>query len=61
MPDGLLKGNRPEELLGEEGLLTEPTKRWVERALQGVMTNHLRYEKHAPERKDTGCTVTDTT
>jgi putative transposase len=54
MLDELLKGKKPEEILGQEGLLKELTKRLVERALQGEMTAHLGYEKHAPEGKNTG-------
>lgn len=50
--DGLVKGKTPEELLGEEGLLKELTKRLVERALEGELTAHLGYEKHAPEGRN---------
>lgn len=46
--DALLKGKEPEEVLGEDGVLQELTKRLVERALEGEMTAHLGYEKHAP-------------
>jgi putative transposase len=52
--DELLKGKKPEEILGEEGLLKELTKRLVERALEGEMTEHLGYEPHAPEGNNTG-------
>jgi len=54
MLDELLKGKKPEEILGQEGLLKELTKRLVERALQGEMTNHLGYEKHASEGRNSG-------
>jgi putative transposase len=54
MLDELLKGKKPEEILGQEGLLTELTKRLVERALQGELTTHLGYEKHAAEGRNTG-------
>lgn len=54
MLDDLLKGKRPEEILGEGGLLKELTKRLVERALAGEMTAHLGYEKHAVEGRNTG-------
>src|SRR5690554_4111233 len=47
--DDLLEGRTPEEVLGQDGLLTEMTKRLVERVLEGEMTSHLGYEKHAPE------------
>lgn len=52
--DELLKGKKPEEILGEEGLIRDLTKRMVERALEGEMTTHLGYEKHAVEGKNTG-------
>jgi putative transposase len=54
MLDELLKGKKPEEILGQEGLLKELTKRLMERALQGEMTAHLGYEKHAPEGHNSG-------
>ena len=52
--DELLKGQRPEEILNEGGLVQDLTKRLVERALEGEMTDHLGYEKHAPEGRDGG-------
>ena len=52
--DELLKGKKPEEILGEGGLLGELTKRLVERALEGEMTDHLGYELHSPTGKNTG-------
>jgi putative transposase len=45
--DSLLEGRKTEEILGQEGLLGELTKRLVERALQAELTEHLGYEKHA--------------
>lgn len=54
MLDELLKGKKPEEILGEGGLAKELTKRLVERALQGEMTAHLGYEKHAPDGHNSG-------
>jgi putative transposase len=54
MLDELLKGKSPEEILGEEGLIKELTKRLVERALEGEMTAHLGYEKHSTEGRNTG-------
>ena len=54
MLDELLKGKKPEEILGQGGLARELTKRLVERALQGEMTAHLGYEKHAPEGRNSG-------
>jgi putative transposase len=52
--DSLLEGKQPAEILGEEGLLSELTKRLVERALEGEMTSHLGYSKHEPEGRDGG-------
>jgi putative transposase len=52
--DELLKGKKPEEILGKEGLLKELTKRLVERVLEGEMTEHLGYEPHSPDGKNTG-------
>lgn len=40
---------KPEDLTGEGGLLKELTARLISRALEGEMTDHLGYEKHAPE------------
>lgn len=52
--DDLIAGKKPEEILGEGGVLKDLTKRLVERALEGEMTHHLGYEPHAPEGKNTG-------
>jgi transposase-like protein len=48
----LVNARSPEEILSQEGLLKDLTKRLVERALQGEMTVHLGYEKHAPEGRN---------
>ncbi len=40
---------KPEDLTGEGGILKELTARLISRALEGEMTDHLGYEKHAPE------------
>lgn len=45
--DRLLAGRGPEEIVGRDGLLDELTKRLMERALEGELTDHLGYEKHA--------------
>jgi putative transposase len=37
----LLKGKSPKEILGQDGLLDQLTKRLVERALEGELTAHL--------------------
>jgi putative transposase len=50
--DNLLKGKSPKEILGQDGLLDQLTKRLVERALEGEMTAHLGYEKHASEGRN---------
>ena len=43
----LLKSyQKPEDLIGENGLLKQLTKAILERALQGELTHHLGYEKH---------------
>lgn len=39
---------KPEEIIGENGLLRELTKAILERALEAEMTDHLGYEKHEP-------------
>ena len=52
--DQLLEGERPEDILDEGGLVQELKKRLVERALEGEMTDHLGYEKHASEGRDGG-------
>ena len=45
--DNLLKGyKKPEDLIGENGLLKQLTKRVLERAMAAEMTEHLGYEKH---------------
>lgn len=50
--DRLLEGKKPEEILGEGGLVSELTKRLMERVLEGELTEHLGYEKHAPEGRN---------
>jgi len=45
--DELLKDyQKPEDLLGQDGLLQQLTKALVERALDGELTHHLGYDKH---------------
>lgn len=39
---------KPEDILGENGLLKQLTKAVLERAMQAEMTDHLGYEKHDP-------------
>jgi len=45
--DALLANyERPDDLLGKNGILEQLTKRVVERALEAEMTHHLGHEKH---------------
>jgi len=45
--DNLLKDyKRPEDLIGENGLLKQLTKRLLERAMAAELTEHVGYEKH---------------
>jgi putative transposase len=45
--DELLKGyQKPEDLIGESGLLKQLTKALIERALNSELTHHLGYEKN---------------
>jgi len=41
----------PEEILGEQGLLKQLTKRLMERALSAELTHHLNQEIHLSLRK----------
>jgi putative transposase len=53
--DNLLKGyKKPEDIIGENGLLKQLTKAVLERAMQVEMTEHLGYEKHDPAGRRTG-------
>ncbi len=45
---------KPEDLIGENGLLKQLTKRLLERAMQTEMTEHLGYEKHALTGNNSG-------
>src|SRR3984893_14501346 len=44
----LVDYKKPEDIIGENGLLKELTKAILERALAAEMTDHLGYEKHDP-------------
>src|SRR6478672_1389259 len=45
--DKLLAGyQKPEDLIGETGLLKQLTKALLERAMSAELTHHLGYEKH---------------
>lgn len=53
--DELLAGyQKPEDLMGEQGVLQQLTKALIERVLEGELTHHLGYEKHAAEGKNSG-------
>src|SRR5271155_6271998 len=45
---------KPEDLIGEKGLLKQLTKALVERALHAELTTHLGYEKHSAEGQHSG-------
>ncbi len=40
--------HKPEDIVGENGLLKQLTKALVERAMEAELTTHLGYEKHDP-------------
>jgi putative transposase len=53
--DQLLAGyKKPEDLIGENGLFKQLTKRLVERALEAKMTEHLGHTKNASVGKAAG-------
>ncbi len=53
--DELMKNyKKPEDLIGENGLLKQLTKALVERAMKAEMTEHLGFEKHDPAGKNSG-------
>jgi putative transposase len=39
---------KPEDIIGENGLLKQLTKAVLERALKAELTDHLGYDKHDP-------------
>ena len=45
---------KPEDIIGENGLLKQLTKAILERALQAELTDHLGYEKHDPAGHHSG-------
>ena len=52
--DQLLENyKKPEDLTGKDGILKKLTARLLSRALEGEMTEHLGYTKHAPEGRGT--------
>ena len=52
---------KPEDLLGQDGLLQQLTKALVERALTGELTHHLGYEKHDTAGDNSGNSRNGTT
>jgi transposase-like protein len=51
--DKLMKDyKKPEDLIGENGLLKQLTKRLLERAMQAELTEHLGYEKHGTTKQE---------
>jgi putative transposase len=53
--DELLKDyQKPDDILGESGLLKQLTQAVVERALDAELTHHLGYTKHAPAGRGSG-------
>ena len=56
--DELLAGAKPEaEVVGPGGLLSQLTKRLVERAMEVELTDHLGYEPHQEPSGGTGNTL----
>ena len=45
---------KPEDIIGEHGLLKQLTKAVLERAMQAGMTEHLGYEKHDQAGNNSG-------
>ena len=55
--DQLLAGyQKPEDLIGADGILKQLTKRLVERALDAELTHHLGHDKHGPVSNAAGNT-----
>jgi putative transposase len=53
--DKLIEGyQKPEDLIGENGLLKQLTKALLERALEAELTHHLGYEKHDAAGRGSG-------
>ena len=60
--DELLKDyHKPDDLLGQDGLLQQLTKALVERALDGELSHHLGYEKHDSAGDNSGNSRNGTT
>jgi putative transposase len=53
--DNLLKDyKKPEDLIGENGLLKQLTKRLLERAMSAELTEHVGYERHDAAGQNSG-------
>ena len=53
--DELLKDyKKPEDIIGEDGLIKQLTKSILERALESELTHELGYEKHSPAGRNGG-------
>src|ERR1700761_2429165 len=52
--DELLKGKKPEEIMGPDGLLKQLTKALLERAMNAELTHYLGYGKGQPEGRGSG-------
>src|SRR5438105_9854083 len=52
---------KPEDVIGENGLLKRLTKRVLERAMKAELTDHLGYEKHDPAGYNSGNSRNGTT
>ena len=50
----LAEHKKPEDIIGENGLLKQLTKAVLERALQGELTDHLGYKKHEAGKQKRG-------
>ena len=53
--DELMSGyEKPEDLLGDDGLFKELKRRLIEKALGAELTDHLGYEKNDPAGRGSG-------
>jgi putative transposase len=53
--DELIEGyQKPEDLMGENGIVKQLTKALLERVLNAELTHHLGYEKHSPAGHNSG-------
>jgi len=50
----LVDYKKPEDIIGENGLLKQLTKAVLERALEAEMSEHVGYEKHSPVGNNSG-------